>query len=67
MLYTRAAPPNRAAAPIAPVFIGIAALASLVVDAVSCSCSPPGVDVGVGTPLVNGISLAEEAPPKAGS
>ncbi len=64
-MYTNAAPPNKAAAPNAPVFIGIAAALLLLLD-----WPPPALvataPVGVGTPLVNGTFDAEEAPEKAG-
>ena len=74
MFMTTAAPPNKAAAPIAPVFIGMAP-PELVLEAAEAEVAalfaapPPAVlmlDVGVGTPEVNGALLAELAPEKAG-
>lgn len=67
------APPaaKRAAAPIAPVLIGIAA-PFLVVDEAppaaddwAAPAPPARVAVGVGTPEVYGTSVAVEAPEKA--
>jgi hypothetical protein len=82
MFIITAAPPKSAAAPIAPVFIGIA-IPELELDdpdpdpedpaaalvAALFAAPPPEVliaDVGVGTPEVNGALLAELAPEKAG-
>lgn len=65
------APANKAAAPIAPVFIGAAA-PELELDVavaasmdVAAATPPPIIVVGVGTPEVNGSSEALEAPLKA--
>ena len=76
MFIMTAAPPNNAAAPIAPVFIGIAApeleeAEALAADVAALFAAPPPavlmLDVGVGTPEVNGALLAELAPAKAGA
>lgn len=79
-LYTRAAPPNSAAAPTAPVLIGTAAPPLLdelapplaeapgaLVLAIPPAAPPPSADVGVGTPDVNGGAEPEEAPENAGA
>lgn len=63
-LTRTAAPPNRAAAPTAPVIIG----AAFLVDEVA-PVAAGAVDVGTGMPEVKGTPppLALEAPVKAGS
>lgn len=79
-MYTRAAPPNSAAAPTAPVLIGTAAPPLLdelapplaeapgaLVLAIPPAAPPPSADVGVGTPDVNGGAEPEEAPENAGA
>lgn len=65
-----AAPPKSAAAPIAPVWSGAGALPELVpaaAEAIDVGASVLTEVVAVVTPLVNGSSVAELAPLKAGS
>lgn len=73
MFMKAAAPPNRAAAAMAPVFCGIAPpLDELVAVSVAAEEAELGPTVlmevvAMGTPLVNGTSDAEVALPKAGA
>lgn len=71
MFMTAAAPPKRATMPIAPVSIGRHAppeeLLEAACDALASALEASGaiVDVGVGTPEVNGSLVALVAPGKA--
>ena len=74
MFITAAAAPKSAAAPTAPVFIGIAMPLVLELAPAPDALAPavplavtPAVDDGTGMPLVNGTEDALLAPEKAGA